>query len=118
MPRTKTGTTRRARHKKVLKHNKGFRGANHKLYKRAHEAYMHSGMYAYIGRKLRKRDMRSLWITRLNAALAQVDETLSYSRFIKQMKDAQVALNRKRLSELAITDFAAFTKVVKQVVGK
>jgi large subunit ribosomal protein L20 len=72
-------------------------------------------MYAYIGRKLRKRDMRSLWIVRLNAALAQVDETISYSRFIKQLKDAQIALNRKMLSELAIADFTAFTKLVKQV---
>jgi len=115
MPRTKTGTTRRARHKKVLKHNKGFRGANHRLYKRAHEAYMHSGMYAYIGRKLRKRDMRSLWIVRINAALEQIDAQLSYSKFMKRLKDAQVSLNRKMLSELAIADFAAFTKLVKQV---
>lgn len=118
MPRTKTGVTRHLRHKKVLKHNKGFRGANHKLYKRAHEAYMHSGMYAYIGRKLRKRDMRALWIIRLNAAIEQVDETISYSRFIKMLKDANVALNRKMLSELAIADFTAFSKIVKQVAGK
>lgn len=115
MPRTKTGVTRRRRHKKILKATKGFRGANNRLYKRAHEAYMHSGMYAYIGRKLRKRDMRSLWITRISAAVAQVDEALSYSRFMKQLKDANVSLNRKMLSELAIADFTAFTKLVKQV---
>jgi large subunit ribosomal protein L20 len=117
MSRTKTGTTRRERHKKVLKHNKGFRGANNRLYKRAHEAYLHSGMYAYIGRKLRKRDMRSLWILRVNAALKNVDEAISYSRFMKQMKDANISLNRKMLSELAIADFTAFTKLVKQVRG-
>ncbi len=115
MPRTKTGVTRRRRHKKVLKHNKGFRGANNHLYKRAHEAMMHSGMYAYIGRKLRKRDMRSLWILRIGAALAKIEEATSYSRFIKQLKDANVGLNRKMLSELAINDFTAFTMIVKQV---
>lgn len=117
MARTKTGTVRRQKHKAILKHNKGFRGANTRLYKRAHEAYMHSGMYAYIGRKLRKRDMRSLWILRISAAIKQVDEALSYSRFMKQLKDAHVALNRKMLSELAIADFTAFTKLVKQVRG-
>jgi large subunit ribosomal protein L20 len=74
-------------------------------------------MYAYIGRKLRKRDMRSLWILRISAALKSIDEAVSYSRFIKQLKDAHVALNRKMLSELAISDFAAFTKIVKQVRG-
>lgn len=117
MPRTKAGVTRRHRHKKVLGLTKGFRGANRKLYKRAHEALLHSGMYAYIGRRLRKRDMRALWITRLSAAVKQADETLSYSRFIKQLKDAKIALDRKVLSELAVSDFPAFNKIVKQVRG-
>lgn len=117
MPRVKTGITRRKRHKKVLKANKGFRGTNNRLYKRAHEAYMHAGMYAYIGRKLRKRDMRSLWITRIGAAVRQVDPELNYSTFMKQLKDAGIMLNRKMLSELAIVDFTAFTNLVKQVRG-
>jgi large subunit ribosomal protein L20 len=115
MPRVKTGTTRKARHNKVLKQTKGFRGANSRLYKRAHEALLHSGMYAYIGRKLRKRDMRQLWIVRINAALKQVDENLQYSRFMKAMKDANVALDRKILAELAVSDFNAFKKVVETV---
>ena len=117
MSRVKTGVTRRHRHKKVLKANKGFRGTNNRLYKRAHEAFMHAGMYAYIGRKLRKRDMRSLWITRIGAAVRQADPTLSYSVFIKKLKDANVMINRKMLSELAIADFTAFTNLVKQVRG-
>lgn len=115
MPRVKTGTTRKARHNKVLKLTKGFRGANNRLYKRANEALLHAGMYAYIGRKLRKRDMRRLWITRINAALKEVDEGLQYSRFMKQMKDANVEINRKVLSELAVTDFNAFKKIVESV---
>lgn len=115
MPRVKTGTTRHARHKKVLKLTKGFRGTNNRLYKRASEALLHAGQYAYIGRKLRKRDMRKLWIIRINAALKEVDETLKYSRFIRDLKTAQVSLDRKMLSELAIADFSAFKKVVETV---
>lgn len=117
MPRVKTGVVRRRRHKKILKANKGYRGTNSRLYKRAKEAYLHAGAYAYIGRKLRKRDMRSLWITRIGAAIRQVDPELSYSKFMKQLKDAGIMLNRKMLSELAIVDFTAFTNLVKQVRG-
>jgi len=115
MPRTKTGTTRKNRHKKVLGLTKGFRGTNNRLYKRASEALLHSGAYAYVGRKLRKRDMRRLWITRINAALKQVDETLQYSRFINMMKIAEVGMNRKTLSELAVSDFSAFKSIVETV---
>lgn len=115
MPRVKTGTTRKARHNKVLKQTSGFRGANNRLYKRANEALLHAGAYAYIGRKLRKRDMRALWITRINAGLKQVDENLKYSRFIKSLKDNNVALDRKILSDLAVSDFNAFKKVVETV---
>ncbi|PIR62014.1 MAG: 50S ribosomal protein L20 [Candidatus Pacebacteria bacterium CG_4_10_14_0_8_um_filter_43_12] len=115
MPRTKAGTTRKARHNKVLDQTKGFRGTNNRLYKRAKEALLHAGMYAYIGRKLRKRDMRRLWIVRINAALKQVDENLQYSRFIKSMKDSKVAIDRKMLAELAVSDFTTFTKVVQAV---
>lgn len=115
MPRVKSGTTRKARHNKVLDLTKGFRGSNSRLYKRAHEALLHAGAYAYIGRKLRKRDMRALWIVRINAALKQVDENLKYSRFIKSMKDKNVALDRKILADLAVSDFNAFKKVVETV---
>jgi large subunit ribosomal protein L20 len=117
MPRTKTGFTRHRRHKKILGLTKGFRGANNRLYKRAKEASLHAGQYAYIGRRLRKRDFRALWITRISAGLKQIDETLQYSRFINMMKKANVQINRKMLSELASTDFATFTSVVQQVRG-
>lgn len=112
MPRVKTGTTRRARHKKILKATKGYRGANSKLYKRAHEAYMHAGQYAYIGRKLRKRDMRKLWITRISAGVKQCDSNLSYSRFIHLLKEKNIAIDRKIMAELAATDFNAFSQIV------
>lgn len=114
MPRVKTGTTRHKRHKKILTANKGFRGANRRLYKRAHEAWLHAGHYAYVGRKLRKRDFRKLWIIRINAALKQLDDKLQYSRFIKALKDNNIALNRKMLAQLAATDFTAFSDVVKK----
>lgn len=117
MPRTKTGTTRRHRHKKVLSSTKGYYGANSRLYKRAHEAMLHAGHYAYVGRKLRKRDFRALWILRIGAGLKQVDETLNYSRFINQLKKADVALDRKILADLAATDFETFSTVVKTVQG-
>lgn len=117
MPRAKTGTTRHRRHKKVLKLTKGFRGANSRLYKRAKEALLHSGQYAYIGRRLRKRDMRSLWITRISAGLNQIDENLQYSRFMNALKKANVGLNRKMLSEIAATDFNTFKSIVQKVQG-
>ena len=112
MPRVKTGIVRRKRHKKVLSLTKGFRGTNNRLYKRASEALLHAGQYAYIGRKLRKRDMRKLWITRISAAVKQADEKLNYSRFIKGLSDAKIELNRKMLSEIAIKDFDTFKEIV------
>lgn len=112
MPRTKTGVTRRKRHKKILKLAKGYRGTNSRLYKRAKEAVLHAGQYAYIGRKLRKRDMRKLWIMRINGALKMVNENLQYSRFINGLKKSKVELNRKMLSEVAINDPATFKAVV------
>lgn len=117
MPRTKTGFTRHRRHKKVLKMTKGFRGANTRLYKRAHEALLHAGQYAYVGRRLRKRDMRSLWITRISAGLSQVDENLNYSRFMHALKEARIELNRKMLADLAATDFSTFKAIVQKVHG-
>jgi large subunit ribosomal protein L20 len=117
MPRTKTGFTRRRRHKKVLSMNKGFRGTNNRLYKRAHEARLHAGQYAYVGRKLRKRDMRSLWIIRISAALKAIGDELNYSRFINAMKKANVLVDRKILADIAATDFNTFKNFVAKVRG-
>lgn len=117
MPRVKTGFTRKRRHKKILKLAKGYRGTNSRLYKRAKEAVLHAGQYAYVGRKLRKRDMRRLWITRINAGLKKAEAPLNYSRFIKALKDANIALNRKMLADLAATNFSAFRSVVDAVRG-
>ena len=116
MSRTKTGIVRRRRHKKILNLTKGYRGTNSRLYKRAKEASLHAGQYAYIGRKLRKRDMRRLWIMRINAAIKQVDPQLNYSRFIKGLHEQNISLNRKMLSEIAIYDFASFKSLVGQAV--
>lgn len=115
MPRSKTGVVRRRAHKKILKQNKGYRGTNSRLYKRAKEANLHAGEYAYIGRKLRKRDMRKLWIMRINAALSKIESSLNYSRFINGLKKANIALNRKMLSQLAILDEKTFKTVVEKV---
>jgi large subunit ribosomal protein L20 len=112
MPRTKTGVTRRHRHKKVLDHNKGFRGANSRLYKRAKEAQLHSDQYAYVGRKLRKRDFRRLWIVRIKAALQALNESFKYSRFIKALKDANIQIDRKIMSDLAVSNPEAFKAIV------
>lgn len=117
MPRAKTGFTRRRRHKKILKLAKGFRGTNNRLFKRANEAVLHAGQYAFIGRKLRKRDMRRLWITRISAGVKKVDETFNYSRFIKALKDNNITLDRKVLSDIAVRDFSAFSEIVKKVQG-
>lgn len=112
--RVKTGTTRRARHKKVLELTSGYRMTKNRLYKVAHEAMMHAGQYAFIGRKRRKRDFRQLWITRISAGLATMKATISYSRLIPQLQKANIQLNRKMLAELAARDFTSFTKVVEK----
>ena len=108
--RVKTGTVRHARHKKVLDQAKGFWMTRHKRFKVAHEAVMHSGDYAYNGRRLRRRDIRKLWIIRLNAALKPFE--IRYSTFINMMKTKKVELNRKMLSEIAINDNATFKSIV------
>jgi large subunit ribosomal protein L20 len=110
--RVKTGFVRRRAHKKIIKANKGFRGTNRRLFKRANEARMHAGAYAFAGRKHRKRDLRKLWIIRIGAALKQVEPKLNYSRFIAGLKKAQITLDRKILAELIITDPVAFKAVV------
>lgn len=108
--RVKTGTVRHARHKKVLSQAKGFWMTRHKRFKVAHQAVMHAGNYAYEGRRIRRRDMRKLWIIRLNAALKPFE--VRYSTFINLMKTKKVELNRKMLSEIAINDPATFKSIV------
>lgn len=115
MARAKTGTVRRKRHKKILKLAKGFRSTNSRLFKRAHEAVLHAGQYAYKGRKLRKRDFRKLWIIRIGAGLKTIGSKLNYSRFIHALKENKVELNRKMLAELAARDIEAFEEVVDKV---
>jgi len=108
--RAKTGIVRRRRHKKVLSQTKGFWMSRNRLYKAAHEALLHAGQYAFHGRKLRKRDLRRLWITRLNAALRQ--QGINYSSFVKALKDKKIILNRQILSELAVKEPELFQKIV------
>lgn len=110
MARVKRGTTRRKRHKKILKQAKGYYGSKSKLFKTANQAVMKSLNYAYVGRKRRKRDFRKLWIQRINAGARQ--NGLSYSKFINGLRNADVEINRKMLSELAIHDQTAFAKLV------
>ena len=112
MARVKNSVTTKARHKKVLKRAKGYFGSKHRLYKSAKEQLMHSGQYAFRDRRQKKRDMRSLWITRINAACRENE--ISYSRFIDGLNKAGVEVNRKMLSELAIADPKAFTALVKK----
>ena len=111
MARVKNGAVTKARHKKVLKQAKGYFGSKHRLYKTAKEQLMHSGQYAFRDRKQKKRDFRKLWITRINAACRQND--ISYSRFIEGLTKAGVEVNRKMLSEIAISNPEAFTELVK-----
>ena len=111
MARVKNGAVTKARHKKVLKEAKGYFGSKHRLYKSAKEQLMHSGQYAFRDRKQKKRDFRKLWITRINAACRQND--ISYSRFIEGLTKAGVEVNRKMLSEIAISDPKTFSELVK-----
>lgn len=112
MPRTKTGVTRHRRHKKVLNKTKGYRGTYNRLYKRAKEALLHADQYAFIGRKLRKRDFKKLWIIRINAAVRQIDESFKYSRFMAALRKSEIKLNRKMLAQLAAKNPKAFKAVV------
>lgn len=113
MARVKRGTVSRRKHKKLLGLTKGFRGTKSKLTKVAHEAALHAGAYQYHGRKLRKRDFRTLWITRIGEAVKQ--EGLSYSVFMNKLKKANIALDRKILSNLVVHDPETFKRVVDNV---
>lgn len=110
MARIKRGTISRRRHRKLLKLTKGYRGTKNRLVRVAREAALHAGQYAYHGRKLRKRDMRALWITRIGEAVKQ--EGLSYSIFINKLKKAKIELDRKILSSLILEDPTVFKQIV------
>ncbi len=112
MARIKGAMMTRKRRNKVIKLAKGYYGSKHALFKTAKQAVMKSGNYAYIGRKQKKRDFRRLWITRISAACQM--NGINYSTFINGLKKANITLNRKMLSEIAISDPAAFTKLVEQ----
>ncbi|MBU3964981.1 50S ribosomal protein L20 [Patescibacteria group bacterium] len=111
MVRIKRGVISRKRHKKVIKRAKGFIGRRSKTFRAAHEALMHAGRYAWAHRRLKKRDFRTLWNTRISAALIPYE--ISYSKFINGLKKTQINLNRKMLSELAAENPEVFRKVVE-----
>ena len=112
MARVKGALMTRKRRKKTFKLAKGYFGAKSKHFKMAKQAVMKSGNYAYIGRKQRKRDFRRLWITRISAACRMND--ISYSVFMNELKKANIALNRKMLAEIAVSDEAAFKALVEK----
>ena len=111
MARVKGALNTRKKHKKILKLAKGFRGGESKIYRTANQAVMRSMQNAYIGRKRRKRDFRRLWITRISAAAKM--NGMNYSTFMNGLKKANIEINRKMLSEIAIADPAAFAKLVE-----
>ena len=110
--RIKRGVNAVKKRRKILKAAKGYFGLKSTNYRIARQAVMKSGNYAYVGRKLRKRDMRSLWIARINAAARA--NGLSYSKFMHGLKVANVELNRKVLAEIAVSDAAAFTALCEK----
>jgi len=109
--RVKTGPVTQRRHKKILEITKGQRGSKHRLFKRGNEAMMKSLEYAYRDRKVRKREFRSLWIARINAATRL--SGLSYSQFINGLKKSGIELDRKVLADIAVNDALAFGKLVE-----
>lgn len=113
MPRAKTGVVRRKRHKKIISKTKGYYGTRSKLFKRANEAFLRAGEHAFFGRKLKKRDMKKLWIIRLNAAAHE--NGMKYSELIHRLNKSNVILDRKTLSELAILYPDAFKKIIGSI---
>ena len=112
MARIKGAITTRKRHKRILKLAKGYRGAKSKQFRTAKEAVMKSLSYAYVGRKLKKRNFRQLWIARISAQ-AKVNG-MNYSTFMNGLKKAGIEMNRKMLAEIAVSDKAAFAALVEQ----
>ena len=116
MPRVKSGVTAHARHKKILKLAKGYRGARSKQYRVAKQSVMRALTSSYAGRKQKKRQFRQLWIARINAA-ARING-LSYSKFMYGLKLAGVEMNRKMLAEMAVNDAEGFAKLVEVAKAK
>jgi large subunit ribosomal protein L20 len=113
MPRVKRSVTARARHKKVLQQAKGYRGRRKNVYRVAKQAVMKAGQYAYRDRRQRKRQFRSLWIARINAAVRE--HGLTYSAFMSGLKRAKIEIDRKLLADLAVADKPAFARIASQV---
>lgn len=113
MARVKGGVVSRRRRNKIIKANDGHFGSRHALWKKAHESWLHAGQYAFEHRRKRKRDMRQMWIARINAA-ARLNG-LSYSTLIAGLEKANISLDRKMLANLAATDATAFTRVAEAV---
>ncbi|MFZ4858886.1 MAG: 50S ribosomal protein L20 [Desulfuromonadaceae bacterium] len=111
MVRVKRGNVARKRRNKILKLAKGFRGTHSKLFRMANQQVMKALRYSYVGRKCRKRQFRSLWIVRINAAVRQ--SGTNYSSFMSFLKRSNIGLNRKMLAQLAVLDFSSFNVVVK-----
>ena len=112
MARVKRGVQAKARHKKVLKQAKGFRGARSRTYKVAKQAVMRAGQYAYRDRRVKKRVFRSLWIVRINAAARE--NGITYSKLIAGLKKASIDLDRKTLANIAVNDKEAFSKIAEE----
>ena len=112
MARVKRGVQAKARHKKVLKQAKGFRGARSRTYKVAKQAVMRAGQYAYRDRRVKKRVFRSLWIIRINAAARE--NGITYSKLIAGLKKASIDLDRKTLANIAVNDKEAFSKIAEE----
>ena len=112
MARVKRGVQAKARHKKVLKQAKGYRGARSRTYKVAKQAVMRAGQYAYRDRRVKKRVFRSLWIVRINAAARE--NVLTYSKLIAGLKKASIELDRKTLANIAVNDKEAFSKIAEE----
>ena len=111
MARVKTAIITRKKHKKILKRAKGYYGAKHYRFRMAKQAVMKSGKYAYVGRKDKKSNFRKLWIIRINAAARM--NGLTYSQLISGLKKANVAINRKMLAEIAVSDSKAFAEIAE-----
>jgi large subunit ribosomal protein L20 len=116
MPRVKRGVTARASHKKIIDAAKGYRGRRKNVFRVANEAVMKAGQYQYRDRRQRKRQFRALWIARINAASRQ--HGLTYSVFMNGLSRAEIGIDRKVLSDIAIFDKDAFAKIVDQVKAK
>ena len=114
MPRSRNKVPAHARHKKIIKQAKGFRNRSKNTFTNANSAVWKAGQYAYVGRKVKKRTFRSLWIQRINAAVRIHDDELTYSRFIDGLTKAGIEVDRKVMSDIAIREPEAFGALVKQ----